>query len=187
MRHWRDETAFDVEDIESRVWASPAFAVPKKNGDIRLVIDFRKLNEWLKWKECPLPLIENILTSIRGFNLASVIDLNMGYLSTPLTEESKKLLTIVTPFGFYECQVLPMGVMPATDIFQSRMVDIFAAMIEDEPDPYIGDILQCQGANFEEHLAGLDEILRRLKEAGMQVNLNKSSLCAEEVEFWASR
>ena len=149
----------------------PSIRSTKKNGDIRLVIDFCKLNEWLKRKEYPLAMIEAILTSIKGFKLASVIDLNMGYLSIPLTEESKKLLTIVTPFGFYECQVLPMGVMPSTDIFQPRMVDIFAAMIENKPDPYFDDILHCQGANFDKHLAGLDEILRRLKEAGMQVNL----------------
>ena len=108
-----------ADDLEKREWASPGFAVPTKNSIMRLVIGFRKLNEWLERKEYPLPTIDELLTNIRGFNFASVIDLNMGYLSIPLTGESKQLLTIVTPFECYECKSSPMGVMPATDIFHN--------------------------------------------------------------------
>ena len=175
-----------AEDLETRKWASPGFGVPKKNGDMRLVFDFRRLNQWRERNEYPLPTIDEILSNIKGFNLASVIDLSIGYLSIPLTEETKELLIITTPFGFYECQSLSMGVIPATEIFQARMVDIFQPMMAMKPDPYIDGILHCKGDTFNEHLDGLNEILRRLKEAGIQVNLAKSKLCAKNVNFWAS-
>jgi hypothetical protein len=88
---------------------------PKKDGSIRLVMDFRKPNSILKRKEYPLPTIDEMFQNIQGFIFASTIDLNMGYLSIPLTSETKKLLTIITQFGFLECCVLLMGIdLPQT-------------------------------------------------------------------------
>ena len=80
-------------------------------------MDFRKLSKAFKQKEYPLPTINEMFQNIRGFSFASTIDLNMDYLSIPLTEETQKLLTIITQFGFFECYVLPMGIKPAKDIF----------------------------------------------------------------------
>ena len=120
---------------------------------------------------------------IRGFLFASVLDLNMGYLSIGLTVGARKLLTIVTTFGFFECMVLPMGVKPATDIFQSRMIQLFSSMREKKPAPYIDDIFHGKGGSFDEHLDILKEILKRLLDGGMQVNLDKSELCKQTVEF----
>lgn len=89
----------------------------------------------------------------QGFNQASDLDLNMGYMSMPLTDFARKLLTIVIPFGFYECCVLPIGVSPATDKFQARTIGPFAPMAKPKrPDPYIDDILHTNGKNFGEHL-----------------------------------
>ena len=134
-----------AEEIEERDYCFPAFGTPKSDGTIRVVVDFRKLNPQLKRREYPLRTIEEIFTSIGGFVWASSIDLNMGYLSIALTEPSKKILTIVMPFGFFECCVLPMGVSPATDKFQARMVGLFASMSkETRPDPYIDDILHAK-------------------------------------------
>ena len=64
-------------------------------------------------------MTEEILKSIKGFMYASSLDLNMGYPSIPLNDKAKSILTIITPFGAYECLTLPMGVMPASDIFQA--------------------------------------------------------------------
>ena len=76
----------------------------------------------------------------------------MGYPSIPLDEELQNILTIITPFGAYECLTLPMGVMPASDIFQAQMVDLFANMGKNRPYPYIDDILHFKGGTFEEHI-----------------------------------
>ena len=120
---------------------------------------------------------------MKSFKKSVGLDLNMGYLSIPLTNETKKILTIVTMFGSFECCVLSMGMKPATDIFQSRMVGVFQQMRANKPNPYIDDIFHGKGKTFDEHLPILDEIFQQLKEHGMQVNLDKSELCAFEVEF----
>lgn len=165
-----------AEEIKEHGWASPCFGVPKKNKTIRLVIDFCWLYRVLKQKEYQLPTIDWIFQNIHGFLFASVIDLNMGYLSFLLTAPTWKLLTIVTTFGFFKCYVLPMGIKPATKIFQSRMVGIFQPMENHRPNPYIDDIFYGKVENFEDHLSILNKIFQRLEEARMQVNLNKSEL-----------
>ncbi len=105
------------EEFEKRKWAFPAFGVPKKNNMIRFVIDSRRINANLVRREFPLWTTEEILTSIKGFLYATSIDLNMSYPLIPLNNEARKILTIVMPFGAYECLTLPIGVMPATDLF----------------------------------------------------------------------
>jgi hypothetical protein len=107
-----------AEEIEEHEWTSPCFGVPKKYKTIRLVIDFCQLNRVMKWKEHPLPTIDEMFQNIRGFIFASIIDLNMGYLSIPLIEPTQKLLTIMTIFGYFACCVLRMGIKPATDMSQ---------------------------------------------------------------------
>lgn len=106
----------------------------------------------------------------------------MGYLSIPVNDATRKILTIVMPFGAYECLTLPMGVMPATDLFHARMVHMFADMDERRPYPYIDDILHFKGDTFEEHLAILNEILQLLIACGMQVS-DKSCFCQSSLEF----
>ncbi len=175
------------EEFEEREWAFPAFGTPKKNGTIRFVIDFHRINANLVRRKFPLMTTEEILTSVKGFLYASSIDLNMGYPSIPLNDESGKILTIVMPFGAFECLTLPMGVMPASDLFQARMVHIFAPMKSLRPFPYIDDVLHFKGPTFEEHLAILDEILRRIGQAGLQVSTKKSQFCQESVGFQLKR
>jgi hypothetical protein len=72
-----------LEEDYSSEWASPSFANPKKNGTIRVVTDFRKLNLFLKHPSYPFPIpkIGNIdmMCSVEGFTFASALDLNMGY------------------------------------------------------------------------------------------------------------
>jgi hypothetical protein len=87
------------------------------------------------------------------------------------------------PFGAFECLTLPMGVMPASNLFQARMIHIFAPMKNLRPFPYIDDVLHFKGQTFEEHLSILDEILRRIGEAGLLVSADKSRFCQECVEY----
>ena len=67
------------ETDDSREWAAQTFIIPKKNGTVRFVSDFRKLNRWLKRSPYPIPVIKDILLQLEGFTFASSLDLNMGY------------------------------------------------------------------------------------------------------------
>jgi hypothetical protein len=75
-----------------------------------------------------------------------------------------------------------MGVRPATDIFQSRMVSVFADMGLDKPIPYTNNIFISSGNTFEEHLAILEETLVQLGNAGFQVNMDKSEFFSKALK-----
>ena len=105
-------------------WASPSFLMPKKDGSVRFLTDFRQVNQRLVRKPYPLPKILDIMQTLEGFTYATTLDLNMGYYTIKLDSDAQKVCTIVTPYGKYSYQRLPMGVMAAPDIFQSKMSDL---------------------------------------------------------------
>jgi hypothetical protein len=113
---------------------------------------------------------EEIFQLVGSFVYDTSLDLNMGYLHINLAQSARNILKVVMSFGFYKCTKLPMGVMPATDIFQSRTVSVFADMELDKLISYIANILISAGKTFKEHLAILEETLVQLGNTGFQVN-----------------
>ena len=172
-------------------WAPAAFCVAKSNGTIRVVIDFRALNAALKRREYHLPSIKEMFQEIYGFHLASDIDLSMGFLSISLTKATAKLITVVTTFDMFKCVIFPMGVKPATVIFQDRMVSVFISMPKNRPKHYIDDIFLGKGSSFDEHLEFLAKIFRLLRLACKQVNLHKRNFAISKSSsldsFWRVR
>jgi hypothetical protein len=107
----------------------------------------------------------------------------MGYPSNPPNDEARKILTIIMPFGAFECMTLPMGVMSASNLFQLRMCHLFAKLNERKPFVYIDDILHYRGGKFEEHLSFYNEILKLIVTSGMQVSTKKSRFCQQSLEY----
>jgi hypothetical protein len=86
-----------LEEDYSSEWAScfASFAITKKNGTIRVVTGFRKLNLLLKRHPFPIPKTRDMLRSMEGFTFDSALDLNMGYHHIKLDTDAQKLCTIV--------------------------------------------------------------------------------------------
>ena len=59
-------------------WAAPSFIIPKKNGQVRFLTDFRQLNKRLQRKPYPIPKILDMMQTLQGFTYATTLDLNMG-------------------------------------------------------------------------------------------------------------
>ena len=102
------------------------------------------------------------------------LDLNMGYYHIKLCPFSRKLCTIVLPWGKYEYQKLPMGLCNSPDIFQEKMNELFAGI--EEVKAYIDDLLVITKGSWEDHLQKLEKVLHRLDKTGLKVNMNKSYL-----------
>ena len=94
----------------SSEWASPSFIIPKKDGTIRTVSDFREVNKRLIRKPFPIPKISTVLQELEGFTFATALDLNMGYYNIRLDSDTSKICTIIFPWGKYSYQRLPMGI-----------------------------------------------------------------------------
>jgi Reverse transcriptase (RNA-dependent DNA polymerase) len=102
----------------------PILAISKKNGTIRVVSDFRKLNSLLKPHPFPIPNIGDIIRSMEGFTFATSLDLNVGYYHIKLDPDAQRLCTIIFPWGKYKYKRLPMGIKIAPDVFQNVMTKL---------------------------------------------------------------
>ena len=98
-----------LEEANDSEWGAPTFIIPKKDGRIRFISDFRKLNQYLKRKPFPIPKIQDMLLKLNGFTYASALDLNMGYYTIRLDPDAQKLCTIVLPRGKYKYTRLRLG------------------------------------------------------------------------------
>jgi len=169
-------------------WASPTFIQPKKTGDVRVLTDFRKLNDAIKRTPFPMPKISDLLQKLDGFKWATAIDLSMGYYHIPLDEESQKLCTTVMPWGKYRYKRLPMGIKNSPDIFQKVITDLMGDF--DWCRAYMDDILITSSDSYEDHLLKVDKALSRLNDAGFRVNLKKSFFAVDKIEYlgyWLTR
>lgn len=169
-------------------WAAPTFIIPKKDGTVRFINDFRELNKRIKRKPFPIPNIQDLLLKLEGFRYATSLDLNMGYYHIRLSPDSRKLCTIVLPWGKYEMQRLPMGLCNSPDIFQEKMSELFYDL--EFVRCYIDDLLIITKGSLENHLNKLRNVLTRLRAAGLKINATKSFFARSELEYlgyWISR
>jgi hypothetical protein len=78
-----------LSQVQSAEWAAPTFVIPKKNGSVRLITDFRMLNKCLARRPFPMPKIPEIFRGMEQFKYVMTLDLNIGYYSMPLNDASK--------------------------------------------------------------------------------------------------
>ena len=177
-----------LRKVNRSEWAAPTFLIPKKDQTVRFISDFRELNKRIKRKPFPIPKIQDLLLKLEGFTYATSLDLNMGYYHIELTPNSKRMCTIVLPWGKYEYQKLPMGLCNSPDIFQEKM----STLVNDLENvrAYIDDLLVLTTGTWDEHIQQLGEVLTRLQKAGLKVNAKKSFFGRHELEYlgyWITR
>ena len=154
-------------------WASPTFIIPKKNKTVRFLSDFREVNKRIICTPFPIPKISSVLQEMEGFTYASALDLNMGYYTIRLDPDAQKICTIILPWGKYSYLRLPMGISGSPDFFQERMTNLMETL--EYVRTNIDDLLIITNGTYDDHLQKLEEVLKRLKNAGLRVNATKSS------------
>lgn len=163
-------------------YASPVLLVKKKNGDWRMVIDYRRLNAQTKKMNFPLPLIDDLLDTVAGKEWYSSLDLAWAYFQIPMAPGASKKAAFVTPDGHFEPKVMMMGLMNAPAAFQSLMNLVKARSGTEAVCPYLDDLI-CASDTAEEHLEQLELIFKALREANLTVRLEKCRFLDKEVDF----
>src|SRR6185503_1668814 len=146
--------------------ASPFFFIKKKNGKLRPVQDYRRLNDQTIRNAYPLPLVGTLLDKLKGSGIFTKLDVRWGYNNVRIKEGDEWKAAFKTPFGLYEPQVMFFGLCNSPATFQSMMDDIFADMIAEGWNlVYIDDLLiHHPEKNVEEHRAAVKRVLKRLAE-----------------------
>ena len=178
-----------IEPSDSE-WASPAFIVPKKEeGEWRLVVDYRGLNEQTEHDSYPLPLINTILQKQQKKRIFTVLDLKHGYHQMPLHPDSRPCTAISTPLGPMQWKVVPMGAKNCNAAFQRTMEDLLGP-VWDCADPFVDDIIIGSGTEnmtedelIEAHEKDLRRVLSELDKHNMVRKPTKASVSVKEVEF----
>ena len=170
-----------LRKVNHSEWASPAFTISKPDGTLRSLTDNRAINKVLKRYPYPLPKIQDILQKLEGFQWATALDLTMGYYHIRLSPFSSKLCTVIFPWGKYEYLRLPMGLSNSPDIFQEKMSELMQDL--EFARAYLDDLLVISKGTFLEHLEHIEKVLTRLSEAGLKVNISKSTFCKHDLEY----
>ena len=170
-----------IEPVQFSEWAAPIVPVIKGDGTVRICGDYKvTVNRVAKVDKYPLPLIDDLFASLAGGKRFTKLDLSHAYQQIELEEESRQYVTISTHKGLFRYNRLPFGVASAPSIFQRTMDNLLQGI----PGVcvYIDDIL-ITGENDEEHLEHLDEVLRRLAEAGMRLKKGKCAYLLSAVDY----
>ena len=163
-------------------WASPVVVVPKKDGTLRVCIDFRQFNQVLVKDSFPLPRVEDLFATLGKAKFFSSLDLKSGYWQMELAPEDREKTAFCTRTQLLEFNVLPFGVASAPSLFQ-RMISLLLKGIEGKyAVAYLDDILIFSDS-FETHLKHLDDVLRRLRKASLSLNRKKCHFVQPEISY----
>ncbi|GFX73186.1 retrovirus-related Pol polyprotein from transposon 17.6 [Trichonephila clavipes] len=159
-----------IEESDAEI-AYPIVCVNKKDGTLRLCVDFRALNSESVSDDFLMEDAVELIHSIGRANIITTLDLLKGYWAIPMAEDSKNLTSFKTHRQQYRFKVMSFGLKNASATFQREMNKALSCYREFSR-AYIDDIA-IFSKNWEEHLLHLDTILTKLSELNFTVNLKK--------------
>lgn len=181
-----DLLKLDVIEHSQSGWSSPVVPVRKSNGELRLCVDYRKLNSVTRTEKFPMPNLCDSVYSAQGAKYFSKLDLVKGYYQIPLEEESREFTAFSTIHNHYQFKTLSFGLKNSGICFQRTMQSILSEFCFKNVIVYIDDIL-IMTRTFREHVELTRRVLNTLRVNGFIVNIGKCEFAKEEVEFLGHR
>ena len=182
--------AFLDENLRTgRIWpskspiAAPFLFVRKKDGKLRPVQDYRRINNVTIKDSWPLPLISDVITRIRDAKVFSKFDVRWGFNNVRIREGDEHKVVFITNRGLFEPMVMFFGLCNSPLTFQRMMDDIFGDLVRAGiVIVYMDDILVFM-KTIEEHRRVVHEVLKRLRDSKLSLKLEKSKFETSSVDF----
>ena len=154
--------------------------VPKKNGKVRLVIDYRQLNKQTIKSTWPIPSIEEIFDTLEGSAYFTSIDISAGFYQVPMEEASQDYTAFSTPFGSLKWLRMPMGLNGSPPTFQCLVEKVFGLTWKICV-PYLDDIIIFPSTP-EEHVERLRLVFERFRAHNLKINPDKCDVFRMKVQ-----
>jgi len=167
-------------------YGAPILFVHKKDGTLRMCVDYRAFNKATVKKRYPLPQIDDLFDCLSGAKVFSRIDLRSGYYQIRIAEGDEEKIVFRTRYGSYEFLVMPFGLTNAPATFCILMNDIFQEWLDDFVVVYIDNISIYSGS-LEEHAKHLRKVFQRIRENKLYAKLEKCEFGVTEVDFLGHR
>ena len=157
----------------------------KKDGGMRLCIDYRELNKVTIRNQYPFPRIDDLFDQLQGAKVFSKIDLRSGYQQLRVHDEDVPKTSFRTRYGHFEFLVMPFGLTNAPATFMDLMNRIFRPYLDKFVIVFIDDILIYSGSG-EEHAEHLMIILQTLREHRLYAKLSKFQFWLDSVAVFGT-
>ena len=175
-------TKLGLIEPASGEWASRIVMVTKKDGSIRMCVDFRAVNQLCKMDAYPTPLVERTLDQLNGSCWFTSFDAEKGYYQVAMKERAKEISAFRCPFGYFHFTKMPFGMKNAGATFQ-RMMDMVLKGLAWQCCMVFVDDVVVYSKTWEEHLRDVEQVLQKFKECGITLNLKKCLLAQNQLPF----
>jgi hypothetical protein len=186
VQKWRE---LGIIRPSSSPWSSPMHLVPKKGGETRAVIDYRKLNTATRKDAFPLPRIDDILYNLGSAQYFSVVDLFSGYLQIamaglegPDPHDSIAKTAFCCQSGLYEFTKMPFGLTNAPSAFMRTITQVLKPFIGKFLFVFMDDVI-IFSTDFESHCRQLQLVFQALREANLKLSSTKCSFATSHCTF----
>lgn len=163
-------------------YGAPILFVRKKDGTLRMCVDYRALNKITIKNKYPLPRIDELLDRLHGAKYFSKLDLMSGYHQVRIADQDVHKTAFRTRYGHFEFLVLPFGLTNAPATFMRLMNDIFRSALDETVIVYLDDIL-IFSKSLEEHKKHVRHVLNILREQNLYAKASKCALFKTSIDF----
>lgn len=163
-------------------FASPIVIVRKKSGEMRMCVDYRKLNQRVRRDAYPLPRIEETLDAMNGAQYFSTLDLTAAYNQIEVDPRDQHVTAFTTPLGLYEYTRMPFGLSNSPATFQRLMGRVFRDDMLRILLCYLDDLL-IYSKSIEEQIERLEVAFTRLRQHNLKLEPKKCQLFCTTVKF----
>ena len=140
-------------------WPSPVLPVKKKDGTIRICVDFRKLNTVTVPDPYDMPSVDDVIDQLGEVKFLSKLDLAKSFYQVPMAIEDIEKTVFTTPFGKYEFVTMPFGLRNTPATFQ-RLMDVVLVDMQEFACTYMDDMI-IYSNTWDEHMAHTNTVLER--------------------------
>ena len=158
--------------VEYPDWLANVVPVPKKDGKVRVCVDFRDLNKTSPKDDFPLPHMDLLVDSTAGHPMFSFMDGFSRYNQILMASEDMEKTAFITEWGTYCYRVMPFGLKNAGATYQRAATTLFHDMMHRDVEVYVDDMI-VKSRNRADHLAALQRFFDRIKQFRLRLNPKK--------------